>query len=74
MYLYKYVFAELTAFQNRSKFNRIVAKYEDDRYVKHFTCWNQLHTLMFEQLSNRENMRDLIIAVEAHHQKCYHLG
>ena len=74
MYQYKYVFAQLTSFLNRSKFNRIVAKYEGDKYVKHFTCWNQLLALMFGQLSNRESLRDLIIAIEAHHQKCYHLG
>ena len=29
---------------------------------------------MFGQLSNRERMRDLIFDIEAHHQKCYHLG
>ena len=74
IYQYKYVFAQLTPFLNRSKFNRIVTKYEGDKYVKHFTCWNQLLTLMFGQLSNRESLRDLIIAIEAHHQKCYHLG
>lgn len=74
MYQYKYVFAQLTFFLNRSKFNRIVTKYKGDKYVKHFTCWNQLLTLMFGQLSNRESLRDLIIAIEAHHQKCYHLG
>ena len=74
MYQYKYVFAQLTSFLNRSKFNRIVTKYESDKYVKHFTCWNQLLALMFGQLSNRESLRDLIIAIEAHHQKCYHLG
>ena len=74
MYQYKYVFAQLTSFLNRSKFNRIVAKYKGDKYVKHSTCWNQLLTLMFGQLSNRESLRDLIIAIEAHHQKCYHLG
>ena len=74
MYQYKYVFAQLTSFLNRSKFNRIVTKYEGDKYVKHFTCWNQLLTLMFGQLSNHESLRDLIIAIEAHHQKCYHLG
>ena len=55
-------------------FNRIVAKYGGDKYVKHFTCWNQLLTLMFGQLSNRESLRDVILAVEAHRQKCYHLG
>ena len=29
---------------------------------------------MFGQLSNRESLRDLIVALEAHHSKCYHLG
>ena len=43
-------------------------------FLKHFTCWNQLLTLMFGQLSNRESLRDLIVALEAHHSKCYHLG
>ena len=74
MYQYKYVFAQLIAFLDRNHFNYLVRKYAGDKYVKHFTCWNQLLTLMFGQLSNRESMRDLIIAIEAHHQKCYHLG
>lgn len=38
-----------------------VSKYNVDKYVKHFTCWNQLLALMFGQLSNRESLRDLII-------------
>lgn len=42
--------------------------------MKFFTCWNQLLTLMFGQLSNRESLRDLIVALDAHHGKCYHLG
>ena len=70
----KYIFAQLASFLNRSKFNRIVAKYHGDRYVKHFTCWNQLLALMFGQLCNRESLRDLICALDAHHDKCYHLG
>jgi|SRR5690606_20149355 len=74
MFQDKYVFAQLASFLNRSKFNRIVAKYDGDKYVKHFTCWNQLLVLMFGQLSNRESLRDLVIALEAHHTKCYHLG
>jgi len=70
----KYVFSQLTSFLNRSQFNDYVRKYHGDKYVKHFTCWNQLLTLMFGQLSNRESLRDLITIIEAHHQKCYHLG
>lgn len=42
--------------------------------MKHFTCWNQLLALMFGQLSNRESLRDLVIALDAHRSKCYHLG
>lgn len=70
----KYVFSQLVSFLDRSKFNRIVAKYDGDKYVKYFTCWNQLLALMFGQLSNRESLRDLIIALEAHQGKTYHLG
>ncbi|MDM1374048.1 IS4 family transposase [Myroides marinus] len=74
MFQDKYVFAQLVSFFNRSKFNRIVSKYKGDKYVKHFTCWNQLLALMFGQLSNRESLRDLINALDAHHSKCYRLG
>ena len=70
----KYVFAQLVEFLDYDKFRHIVDKYKGNHYVKHFTCWNQLLTLMFGQLSNRESLRDLIIAIEAHYQKCYHLG
>src|SRR5690606_11272201 len=74
MFQDKYVFAQLASFLNRSKFNRIVTKYHGDRYVKHFTCWNQLLALMFGQLSSRESLRDLVIALDAHESKCYQLG
>ena len=69
-----YVFSQLVGFLDRNHFNYIVRKYNGDRYVKTFTCWNQLLTLMFGQLSNRQSMRDLIAALEAHQSKCYHLG
>ena len=69
MYKEKYVFAQLASFMDRNKFNYIVRKYDGDKYVKHFTCWNQLLALMFGQLSNRESLRDLIVALDAHHSK-----
>jgi len=70
----RFVFAQLTDFLDRNHFNYLVRKYDGDKYVKHFTCWNQLLVLMFGQLSNRESLRDLIVALEAHHEKCYRLG
>ena len=70
----KYVFAQMVEFLANYKFLRIVKKYDGNKYVKHFTCWNQLLTLMFGQLCNRESLRDLIVALNAHQEKCYHLG
>lgn len=70
----KFVFAQLVAFLDRNAFNYIVRKYDGDKYVKHFTCWNQLLALMFGQLCNRESLRDLIVVLDAHKPKCYHLG
>ena len=61
----KYVFAQLIEFLNNDKFRRLVDKYDGNRYVKHLTCWNQHLALMFGQLSNRESLRDVIVAQAA---------
>ena len=70
----KFVFSQLVAFLDNNKFRRLVDKYQGDHYVKNFTCWNQLLVLMFGQLCGRESLRDLIVTLEAHKSKCYHLG
>ena len=70
----KYVFAQLVEFLDCFKFRRTVAKYQADRYIKSFSCWNQLLVMMFGQLAKSESLRDLIVAIEAHWKKSYHLG
>ena len=70
----RYVFAQLVSFLDRNHFNYLVRKYDGNRYVKNFSCWNQLLALMFGQLSNRESLRDVVVALEAHHTKCKFLG
>ena len=70
----KYVFAQLTEFLPGRVFDGIVDKYNGNKYVKHFTCWNQLLVMIFGQLSNRDSLRDLIVSLDAHHLKSYHLG
>ena len=64
----------MTGFLDRNHFNYLARKYDGNKYVKHFTCWNQLLALMFGQLSNRESLRDVVVALEAHHSKCKFLG
>ena len=63
MYKDKFIFAQLVEFMDRNRFNYLVKKYGGDKYVKSYTCWNQLLTMMFGQLSNRESLRDLIVSM-----------
>ena len=70
----KYVFSQLLDFIDKDVFLRIADRYGGNRYVKSFTCWNQLAVLMFGQLSNRESLRDVVLATQAHWTKAYHLG
>jgi hypothetical protein len=74
MYQGKYVFAQVIEFLPRRIFDRIVDKYDGNQYVKHFTCWHQLLSMLFGQLTNRESLRDLIVTMNAHKSKAYHLG
>lgn len=69
----KYVFAQLTAFLNRTQFNNFVRRHDGYRYVKQFTCWNHLLAMMFEQLSNCESIRDQIVDLKGHRAEQYHL-
>lgn len=70
----KYVFSQLLDFIDKDVFLRIANKYSGNRYVKQFTCYNQLAVLMFGQLSNRESLRDVVLATQAHAKKAFHLG
>ena len=70
----KYIFAQLTDFLPRRVFDRIVDKYDGNKRVRSFTCWNQMLCMVFGQLTARDSMRDLMLSLEAHQSKYYHLG
>lgn len=70
----KYVFAQIVEFLPQRVFDKIVIQYDGNKYVKHFSCWNQLLCMLFGQLTNRDSLRDLIVAINAHNGKSYHLG
>lgn len=70
----KYVFSQVTKLLPKRAFDHLVSKYSGDRYVKHFTCWNQLLCMMYGQLCNRDSLRDLLTCIQAHERKYHHLG
>ena len=63
----------LNSFQQKT-FQRIVMKYEGDKYIKSFSYWNQLLIMMYGQLAGCESLRELVCVITAHTPKAYHLG
>jgi hypothetical protein len=70
----KFVFSQLADFLPKRIFDGLVTKYDANKYVRHFTCWNQLLCMVFGQLTGRDSLRDLMISIEPHKPKFYHLG
>ena len=70
----KYVFAQLMSLIHPEEFARCVEKYNGHHRVRHFSCWHQFLCLSFGQLTHRESLRDLVICLQAHDSKLYHLG
>ena len=62
----KYVFAQLVQFLPKAKFDYIVKKYDGDKRIRTFSCWNQLLVMLFGQLSARESLRDTVASIQAH--------
>jgi len=69
-----YVFSQVILHLPARAFDRCVEHFEGNKYVKHFTCWNQLLCMMFGQLSGRDSLRDLLVSITPHKAKFYHLG
>ena len=70
----RYIFSQLCDFLPVDFFKWLVKKYEGNKYVKSFTCWNHLLVLLFGQLSNREGLRDLVVTLAPHKRAFHHLG
>jgi hypothetical protein len=70
----KYVFAQLCSFLPQRVFDRIVTSHSGNYKIRHFSCWNQMLCMIFGQLSNRDSLRDLVVTINAHSAKLYHLG
>jgi transposase len=68
------VFAQLISFLSHNEFNRCVARYQGNKSVRSFSCWDQFLTMAFAQLTYRESLRDIEVCLAAHHRKLYHAG
>lgn len=69
----KYIFSQLVSIFPKRVFDGIVKRHEGDKWVKHFTCWNQLLVMMFGQLAGCDSLREVAAIIDAIKSKSYHL-
>lgn len=70
----KYVLTQLIDLIHHEEFMRCVDRYQGNYRVRSFTCWHQFICLCFGQLTHRDSLRDIVVCLEAHQSKLYHLG
>lgn len=70
----KAVLSQLMDFLPVKEFHRCVARYNGNRNVRSFSCWDQFLCMAFAQLSYRESLRDIECCLRAMKNKLYHAG
>src|SRR5437870_5687577 len=68
------VFSQLIEFLPHQEFQKCVARYGGDRYLKHLSCWDQYLAMAFAQLTYRESLRDIEACLRSVGPKLYHMG
>jgi hypothetical protein len=68
------IFGELLKLLPRHQFDRAVEEWCGDRYVKKFTTWQQLVTMLYSQIGQKDSLRDIATGLTAHAARWYHLG
>lgn len=68
------IFNQLLHLMPRHDFERLVESHSADKYVKGFTCWRQMITLMYAQIKGHDSLRDIVTGLAAQSGKLYHIG
>lgn len=68
------VFGQLLSLIPRQDFNNSVKNHHADRYIKRFTSWDHLVTMLFGVIHKVGGLRELCSGMAAHNQSLKHLG
>src|SRR5438309_7295249 len=67
------VFSQLIEHLPHKEFQKCVARYRGDHYLKSFSCWDQFLAMGFAQLTYRESLRDIEACLRSMQSKLYHI-
>jgi len=68
------VFSQVIDHVPNKEFQKCVARYHGDKYLRTFSCWDQFLAMVFAQLTYRESLRDIEACLRSVGGKLYHMG
>jgi len=68
------IFNHLLHLLPRNKFDCFVKRHNGDHYAKHFNCWQQLTTLLYAQVTEKNSLREIETGLRCQQSSWYHLG
>jgi len=68
------IFTQLMDFLPIYDFRRCVERYQGNKHIKAFSCWDQYLCMAFAQLTYRESLRDIEACLRAIPTRRYHIG
>jgi hypothetical protein len=70
----KTVFSQIIELVSHNEFRRCVERYDGNKYLRQFSCWDQFLSMAFAQLTYRESLRDIEVCLGVQKSKLYHCG
>lgn len=68
------IFSKLIKAIPKREFEKIVKKYSGNYRVRKFNCWDQMISMIYNQLSQKRSLRDLELSFNSQYKNFYHLG
>lgn len=74
MYEGKTVFSQVLNFMPKRDFRRAVNRYDGNKHLRTFKCWDQFLCMAFAQFTYRQSLRDAVVCLRAMGDRLYHIG
>lgn len=68
------IFSQILQFISYDDFYICVRRYDGNKGVRRFSCWEQFLAMAFAQLTYRESLRDIEVSLAAHQKNLYRSG
>jgi len=70
----KLIFSQLTNWIHSEQFRRCVNRYDGNRKVYGFPCWDQFLAMTFAQITYRDSLADIEVCLRSRRDQLYRLG